>query len=187
MKVLIVDGDPRTSSDPVRVTTSSMALHPGGLERSPFLTSVITEEGPANVELKSYDALLMLNVSRPQASRLSFFSSHRSLFSSFLEIGSSRKRTIAFHSFLENQRGGGSARKDCSRLMRSHDSLRSFSGAEGGSLRNASIRRYFKIEGSKRNLLTLENRDPLLVQADLGKANSLSILHCRSGLGMTFL
>jgi hypothetical protein len=51
----------------------------------------------------------------------------------------------------------------------SHDSLKSFSGAEGGSLRNASIRRYFKIEGSRRNLLTLENRDPLLVEADLGK------------------
>jgi len=28
MKVLIVDGDPRTSSDPVRVTTSSMPFTP---------------------------------------------------------------------------------------------------------------------------------------------------------------
>jgi hypothetical protein len=47
--------------------------------------------------------------------------------------------------------------------------LKSFSGAEGGSLRNASIRRYFRIEGSKRNLLTLGNKDPLLVETDLEK------------------
>jgi hypothetical protein len=50
-----------------------------------------------------------------------------------------------------------------------HHSLKSFSGAGGGSLRNASIRRYFKIGGSRKNLLTLENKDPLLVEADVGR------------------
>ena len=73
MKVLIVDGDPRTSLRSSESYYLVNALHPGGLERSPFLTSVVTEEGLGNVDLKSYDALLLLNVSRPQASRLSFF------------------------------------------------------------------------------------------------------------------
>ena len=40
---------------------------------------------------------------------------------------------------------------------------------KGESLKGASFQRYFKIEGSTKNLLTLENKDPLLVEADLGK------------------
>jgi len=169
MKVLIVDGDPRTSLRSSESYYLVNALHPGGLERSPFLTSVITEEGPANVELKSYDALLMLNVSRPQASRLSFFlESSKPV---FIFLGD-RVVPEAYNSvplFPWRIKEVVDRPEKIAQIDESHDSLRSFSGAEGGSLRNASIRRYFKIEGSKRNLLTLENRDPLLVQADLGK------------------
>jgi hypothetical protein len=50
-----------------------------------------------------------------------------------------------------------------------HDALNSLSrGSE--SLKSASFRRYFKIEGSTRNLLTLGNQDPLLVEAEIGKS-----------------
>ncbi len=50
-----------------------------------------------------------------------------------------------------------------------HESLRSFSGPAGESLRKASFHRYFRIDGSGKNLLTLGNKDPLLCEADLGK------------------
>lgn len=39
----------------------------------------------------------------------------------------------------------------------------------GASLKGASFQRYIKIEGAARNLLTLDNRDPLLAEAALGK------------------
>jgi hypothetical protein len=49
------------------------------------------------------------------------------------------------------------------------DALNSLSrGSE--SLKSASFRRYFKIEGSTRNLLTLGNQDPLLVEAGIGRS-----------------
>ena len=44
-----------------------------------------------------------------------------------------------------------------------------FLRVKGESLKGASFRRYFKIEGARRTSLTLENEDPLLVQAELGK------------------
>jgi len=169
IRVLIVDGDPRAS---VRSSESYYlvnALHPGGLERSPFLTNVITEEGLAYVDLRSYEALLLLNVSRPQASRLSSFLEASKPVFIFLgdRIVPEDYNNIPLFPWRIEEVVDRPGR--ITQIDESHDSLKSFSGAEGGSLRNASFRRYFKIEGSKRNLLTLENKDPLLVEADLGK------------------
>ena len=169
MKVLIVDGDPRTSLRSSESYYVVNALHPGGLERSPFLTSVITEEGPANVDLKSYEALLILNVSRPQVSRLSsFLESSKPVFI-FLGDRVVPEEYNSIPLFPWRIQEVVDRPEKITQVDESHDSLKAFSGAEGGSLRNASIRRYFKIGGSRRNLLTLENRDPLLVEADLGK------------------
>jgi len=50
------------------------------------------------------------------------------------------------------------------------DFLKPFSGPGGESLRAASFRRYFKVEGSMRSLLIFENKDPLLVESDIGKS-----------------
>jgi hypothetical protein len=169
MKVLIVDGDPRTS---LRFSESYYvvnALHPGGLERSPFLTSVVTEEGLGNVDLKSYDALLLLNVSRPQASRLSFFLESSKPVFIFLGDRVVPEEYNSIPLFPWRIKEVVDRPEKIAQIDEHHDALRPFSGVEGGSLRNASIRRYFKIEGSRRNLLTLENRDPLLVETDLGK------------------
>jgi hypothetical protein len=169
IKVLIVDGDPRTSLRTSESYYLVNALHPGGLERSPFVARVVPEEGMASVDLRSYEVLLILNVSRPQASRLSsFLESSKPVFI-FLgdRVVPDEYNNIPLFPWRIREvvdRPGKIAQVD-----ESQDSLKSFSGAEGGSLRNAFIRRYFKIEGGKRNLLTLENKDPLLVEADLGK------------------
>jgi len=169
IKVLIVDGDPRTSLRTSESYYLVNALHPGGLERSPFLTRVVTEEELANVDLKSYEALLILNVSRPQVSRLSsFLESSKPVFI-FLGDRVVPEEYNSIPLFPWRIQEVVDRPEKITQVDESHDSLKAFSGAEGGSLRNASIRRYFKIGGSRRNLLTLENRDPLLVEADLGK------------------
>jgi hypothetical protein len=169
IKVLIVDGDPRTSLRSSESYYVVNALHPGGLERSPFLTRVVTEEGLASVDLKSHETLLLLNVSRPQASRLSsFLDSSKPVFI-FLGDRVVPDEYNKIPLFPWRIQEVVDRQEKIVQVDEHHDSLKSFSGTEGGSLRNASIRRYFKIEGSKRNLLTLGNKDPLLVEADQEK------------------
>jgi len=169
IKVLVVDGDPRTSLRTSESYYVVNALHPGGLERSPFLTRVVTEGGLANVDLKSYEALFILNVFRPQASRVSsFLESSKPVFV-FLGDRIAPEEYYNIPLFPWRIKEVVDRSKKIAHIDESRDSLKSFSGAAGASLRNASFQRYFKIEGSKKNLLTLENRDPLLVEADLGK------------------
>jgi hypothetical protein len=169
IRVLVVDGDPRTSLRASESYYLVNALHPGGLERSPFLTNVVTEEGFANVDLKSYEALLILNVFHPQASRLSsFLESSKPV---FIFLGN-RVVPEEYHNiplFPWRIQEVVDRQEKIAQADERHHSLKSFSGAGGGSLRNASIRRYFKIEGSRKNLLTLENKDPLLVEAEDGR------------------
>jgi hypothetical protein len=50
------------------------------------------------------------------------------------------------------------------------DFLKPFVGTGGESLRAASFRRYFKVEGTVRSLLTLANKDPLLAESEIGKS-----------------
>jgi hypothetical protein len=38
------------------------------------------------------------------------------------------------------------------------------------SLKNTAVRTYYRVEGNAKNLLTLENEDPLLVEADAGES-----------------
>jgi hypothetical protein len=169
IKVLIVDGDPRTSLRSSESYYLVNALHPGGLERSPFLTRVVTEEGMAHEDLKPYEALLLLNVSHPQASRLSsFLDSSKPVFI-FLgdRVVPEEYNNIPLLPWRIEEMVDRPEK--IAQVDERYDSLKSFSGAEGGSLRNASIRRYFKIEGSQGSLLTLGNKDPLLVETDLGK------------------
>ena len=174
IKVLIVDGDPRTSLKASESYYLVNALHPGGSERSPFLTRVITEEELADIDLKPYEAVFMLNVARPHASKLaSFLESSKPL---FIFLGD-RVVPEEYNSLplfpLENKEsyGGRAAKPEkIAQIDESREALKPLlRQCRGESLRSASFRRYFKIEGSTKNLLTLENRDPLLVEADLGK------------------
>jgi hypothetical protein len=169
IKVLVVDGDPRTSIRSSESYYLVNALHPGGLERSPFSTSVVTEEGLTHVDPRSYEALLLLNVSRLQASRLfSFLESSKPVFI-FLGDRVIPEEYNNIPLFPWRIREVLDRPEKIAQVDDHHDSLKSFVGAEGGSLRNASIQRHFKVEGSKANLLTLGNKDPLLVETDVGK------------------
>jgi hypothetical protein len=139
------------------------------LGKSPFLTRVVTEEGLTHTDLKPYEALLLLNVSRPQAPRFSsFLDSSKPVFI-FLGDRVVPEEYNNLPLFPWRIQEVVDRPEKIAQVDERHDSLKSFSGAEGGSLRNASIRRYFKIEGSKGNLLTLGNKDSLLVETDLGK------------------
>ncbi len=173
MKVLVVDGDPRASLRASESYYLVNALNPGGSDKSPFLPSVIPEEELTNIDLNPYEAVCLLNVSRPQASRLA----------SFLESG----KTVVI--FLGNRvdpevynrfpllpwRLGDL--KTLSEIKPAHigeihlnqEGLTSVSDMGAKSLKSAAFYRYFKVEGSTGNLLTLDNRDPLLAGADLRK------------------
>jgi hypothetical protein len=172
VKVLIVDGDPRTSLKASESYYLINALRPGGFESSPFLVRVITEAEVAFVDLRPYDAIFLLNAAKPYPSRLA----------SFLELGrpvfiflGDRVSPEEYNAFtllswrIGEMRDLGQKPERIAQIDPGHDALNSLSrGSE--SLKTASFRRYFKIEGSTRNLLTLGNKDPLLVEAEIGKS-----------------
>jgi hypothetical protein len=170
IKVLIVDGDPKTSLKASESYYLVNALHPGGLEGSPFATRVITEEGLADVDLKPYEAVCLLNVARPHASKISsFLESSKPL---FIFLGD-RVVPEEYNNLLlfpwRIKEVVETKPEKIGQIDESREALRPFSGSGGESVKSASFRRYFKIQGSTKNLLVLENRDPLLVEADLGK------------------
>ena len=173
VRVLIVDGDPRRSLRASESYYLASALNPGGSEESPFLAKVITAEELAGIDLRPYQAVFLLNVARPLTSKLaSFLESGRPLFIFLGDLVApeeyNRFPLLPFR--LRGVREMEASRPErVSRIDYSHDALRPFSGPSGESLRGASFHRYFIIEGGARDLLTLGNKDPLLVEADLGK------------------
>jgi len=173
VRVLIVDGDPRTSLKASESYYLVNALNPGGLEGSPFHTQVVTEEELASLDLAASDALFLLNVSRPQASRLaSFWEAGKPVFIFLGDrvIPEEYNRLPLFPWRLGGVKEAGDSHP--ARIAQANydrASLKAFSGLKGESLKGASFRRYFKIEGSKKNLLTMEESDPLLVEGNVGK------------------
>jgi len=172
VKVLIVDGDPRTSLKASESYYLINALRPGGLESSPFLVRVITEAEVASVNLRPFDAIFLLNAAKPYPSRLaSFLELGRPVFI-FLGDRASPEEYNAFTLLpwrIGELRDFGQKPERISQIDPGHDALKSlFRGNE--SLKSASFGRYFKVEGSTRNLLTLGNQDPLLVEAETGKS-----------------
>lgn len=172
VNILIVDGDPKTSLKASESYFLVSALHPGAFESSPFVTRVITESEMTWTDLRSYDSIFLLNVARPDFSRLaSFLEMERPV---FIFLGD-RIVAEAYNQFslapwqikgLSDLNAGAEtiARIDLSpqtrkALLRLEDSLKS-----------VSVRRYFKIEGTANNLLTLGNHDPLLMEAEAGRS-----------------
>jgi hypothetical protein len=66
----------------------------------------------------------------------------------------------------------GQKPEEIAQVDQGREPLRFFSSGEA-SLKGANFRRYFRIEGSINNLLTLGNHDPLLVEANIGKSKLL--------------
>ncbi len=173
VRVVIVEGDPRTSLKASESYYFVNALNPGGQEGAPFLTTVMTEEELSRVDLRRYDAVFFLNVARPHPSKLNqALDSGRSV---FIFLGDRILPEEYNNASLFPWRIGGLRETEDGRpekiaqVEESHPGLTPFSGMGGESLRSASFRRYYKIEGSTKNLLTLRNKDPLLVEGSLGR------------------
>jgi hypothetical protein len=172
VRVLVVDGDPKTSLRGSESYFLVSALRPGGLEGSPFLTRVITEGELGQVDPQSYDALFLLNVPRPDLSKMgSFIEMGKPL---FIFLGD-RIVPEAYNQFplAPWQIGEMIDLSEGDKKMTQIDSNQSttkFFTRLQDSLKSASVRTYFKIEGNPNTLLNLRNQDPLFVEASVGKS-----------------
>jgi hypothetical protein len=172
VKVLVVDGDPRTSLRSSESYFLASALRPGGLEGSPFLTQVISESEMGWLDLSSYDTLFLLNVARPDFSRLA----------SFLEMGKpvfvflgDRIVPEAYNGFSIapwqiRERIDLGQRAEKATQIDSGRGTPKFLTRLRETLKSASFHTYYHIEGTAKNLLTLKNKHPLLVEADAGRS-----------------
>jgi hypothetical protein len=172
VKVLVIDGDPRTSLKASESYFLLGALNPGALERSPFRTRAITAGEMDRADLRSYDAIFLLNVARPDFSRLA----------SFLEKGNPVFFFLGDQIVPEvyNQFSLIPWRiQERTDLSKSAETIRpGASGAEtlglltglAGNLKRASVKTYFRVEGGAKPLLVLGNQDPLLLEAVAGKS-----------------
>jgi hypothetical protein len=172
IRVLVVDGDPRPSLKGSESYYLVNALQPGGGEGSPFLTRVISEGELERIDLKPFEALFLLNVSQPPSGPLaSFLQAGKPL---FIFLGSRTNpdyyQRLPFFSWQlkeVKERLQGAAR--IGPVDSTLKPLRNLAGISVESLRKASFYRYYPVERSAKNLLVLENRDPLLVEGEWGK------------------
>ena len=172
VNILIVDGDPKTSLKASESYFLVSALHPGAFEKSPFLTRVVTEGEMARTDLRSYDGIFLLNVARPDFSRLaSFLEMERPV---FIFLGD---RIVAeeYNRFslapwqIKGLNDLNDSAETITQVDLSPEARKVLTRLED-SLKSVSVRRYFKIEGTAKNLLTLGNHDPLLLEAAAGKS-----------------
>ena len=170
VKVLVADGDPRTSLRASESYYLVNALNPGGSEVSPFLTRVVTEEEFAFLDVKPFEAIFLLNMARLQPSKL--FSILESGKPVFLFLGDrviSEEYNRLPLSLWRIREGENREPVRIAHIDQSRPILKSLSHEGAESLKGAVFRRYFKIEGVMRKLLTFENKDPFLSEMDLGK------------------
>ncbi len=172
VKVLVVDGDPRTSLKTSESYYLVSALVPGGYEGSPFLTRVITESETSRVKLRSYDAIFLLNVARPDFAEVA----------SVLEMGKpvfiflgdrivpEVYNRFALAPWQIREMNDLSGRSEKIAPIDSRGRTSEFLARLESSLRSASVRKYFRVEGSAKNPIELGNRDPLLAETDAGKS-----------------
>ncbi|UCE55170.1 MAG: BatA and WFA domain-containing protein [Desulfobacterales bacterium] len=172
VSVLVIDGDPGTSLKASESYFLLSALNSGAAERSPFRTSVITAGEMARVDLQAYDIIFLLNVARPDFSRLAsfletgkpvfFFLGDRILpevYNRFsLAPWQIRARTDLAESGETIHPGVSSA------------DTPGFLTGLAANLKRASIQTYFRVEGTAKSLLVLGNQDPLLLASDAGKS-----------------
>jgi len=172
VKVLVVDGDPRTSLKASESYFLSSALNPGTLEQSPFRTRVIAASEMDRTDLRSFDTIFLLNVAQPDFSRLA----------SFLEKGSplffflgDRIVPEAYNRFTLvpwQIRGRADLSENAETIHPAASSTETTGLLNGlaGNLQRAAIKTYFRVNGTAKPLLVLGNRDPLLLEASAGKS-----------------
>ena len=173
IRVLIVDGDPKRALKASESYYLLNALTPGRGEESPFLPRVVTEKEWDGMDPRPFDALFLLNAGKPQGSRIaSFLESGKPvfIFAGDQVVPGEYNRIPLFPWLLREIQGrGGLKPQRIGQIEFSHEALKDFSLGGGESLRSALFRRYLRLEGSAKNLLVLENGDPLLSWAEVGK------------------
>jgi hypothetical protein len=174
IKVLIVDGAPKSSLKESESYYLVNALRPGHSEESPFIPWVISEEELARIDINPYEVVVMMNVGQLQGSKLaSILESGKPI---LLFLGNrvnpeEYNRIPLFPWRIEEAKEAEVGRSLKIAYIDDHrDFLKPFSGPGGESLRRASFQRHLKVEGGMKNLLTLENKDPLLVESDIGRS-----------------
>jgi hypothetical protein len=175
-KVLVVDGDPKMSLKTSESFFLASALRPIGSEESPFLTRIASESEAERMDYGSYDAVLLLNVAKPDFTLLaSVLETGKPV---FLFVGD-RVLPDVYNSFSLapwrigelkglGGRSGGAARVALSGSPRG-ELPRFLSGLEN-SLEGAVVRAYFEVTGAGERLLSLDNRDPLMVAEEAGRS-----------------
>ena len=172
VKVLVVDGDPKASLKAGESYYLVSALVPGGYEGSPFLTRVITEGETSRVRVRSYDAVFLLNVARPDFDEVAgALETGKPV---FIFLGD-RVVPEVYNRFMlapwqirEMSDVSGSPEK-----LTHVDSGGRFSGVLAqleSSLKTASVHTYFRVEGAAGNLIELGNQDTFLTETDAGKS-----------------
>ena len=172
VRVLVVDGDPKTSLRGSESYFLVSALRPGGLKRSPFLTRVITEDELGQMDPQSFDTLFLLNVPRPDLSKMgAFIEMGKPL---FIFLGDRIVPEVYNQFPLAPWQIGElidlSEGDEKMTQIDSNQSMTKFFTRLQDSLKSASVSTYFKIEGNPNTLLTLKNQGPLFVEASVGKS-----------------
>jgi len=177
IKVLIIDGSPKTSLKDSESYYLTNALRPGDSEGSPFLPRVISEEELAKTDTNPYEVIVWMNVARLQGSQLaSILESGKPilLFLGDQVIPDEYNRIPLFPWRIRERKEARIGKPErIAQVDDRRDFLKPFSGPGGESLRAASFHRYFKVEGSMRSLLSLGNHDPLLAESEVGKSKVL--------------
>ncbi len=189
LKVLIVDGDPRTSLVQSETFFLTRALNPGGSKDSSFfLPTVIIPESLNSVSLKSYQAIIFCNVAViPDAilPRLRDYLLRGG--GLFLFLGDrvrvddyNRKLFKAPPPILPNRLGDkrvllGPKGEEIGTIDATHPALKPLAGKFlETSLKSAKVNGYFRTRISSGSaLLTLANGDPLLVEKKVGPGRVL--------------
>ncbi len=173
VKVLVVDGDPRTALKASESYYLVNALQPGRGEGTPFSVQVTQEGELERMDLKPFEAIFLLNVPQPPSSPLaSYLQAGKPLFI-FLgnRVNPDHYQRLPFFSWqLKEVKEGGAP----GRIMPgpggvSREGSKSLSGISGDTLKKASFERYYRLSKSGKTLLALENGDPLLVEGEWGR------------------
>jgi hypothetical protein len=170
VKVLVVDGDPRTGLKASESYFLVNALQPGRGEETPFSVRVTQEGELERMDLKSWEAIFLLNVPQPPSSPLAaYLHTGKPLFI-FLgnRVSPEHYQRLPFFPWQlkEVKEGGTPARILPGPARLNRQDLPSFSGIPGESLEKASFERYYRVARSGKTLLALENGDPLLVEGE---------------------
>ena len=173
VKVLVVDGDPRTALKASESYYLVNALQPGRGEGTPFSVQVTQEGELERMDLKSWEAIFLLNVPRPPSSPLaSYLQTGKPL---FIFMGNRADPDHYHHlpffpwRLKELKEGGAPARIMPGPPGQHREGFEPLSGISEESIKKASFERYYRVAGSGKTLLVLENGDPLLVEEDWGR------------------